>query len=45
MRLLAAIALGFALVAPAAAQTVKQTVKLSPIEGDYIAKDFKFRSG
>jgi len=41
MRLLAAIALAFAFAASAAAQTVK----LSPTEGDYIAKDFKFRSG
>ena len=41
MRLLAAIVFAFAVVASAAAQTVK----LDPKEGDYIARDFKFRSG
>ncbi len=41
MRLLAAIALAFAFVASAAAQAVK----LEPKEGDYIARNFKFRSG
>jgi len=41
MRILAAIALAVSLVATA----VAQTVKLSPVEGDYIARNFKFRSG
>jgi homoserine O-acetyltransferase len=41
MRLLAAIALAFAFAASAAAQTAK----LEPKEGDYVARNFKFRSG
>jgi homoserine O-acetyltransferase/O-succinyltransferase len=41
MRTLAAIALALSLAASAAAQSVK----LSPIEGDYVAKNFQFRSG
>jgi homoserine O-acetyltransferase len=41
MRFIAAIAFAFAVVASASAQTVK----LEPKEGDYIARNFKFRSG
>jgi homoserine O-acetyltransferase len=41
MRLFVALALVFAFAASASAQTAK----LNPTEGDYIAKDFKFRSG
>lgn len=41
MRILAALALVFTLVAGASAQTVK----LNPTEGDYVAKNFRFRSG
>jgi homoserine O-acetyltransferase/O-succinyltransferase len=41
MRLLAVLAFAFAVVASASAQTVK----LEPKEGDYVARNFKFRSG